>query len=485
MPLLGPVRRPLQPRPGLRAAALSGAAAASLLVAGAAAALGLGDLVQQSGLGERFRAAIRVIANADDVARGELSPECFRLVGPDAERSDGLPSLAFGRATLTQGTDGFQIIVASDAVASQPALSFAVDAGCRLRVHREYTALLDPPVARTPIAATLSAVGATPTARSAPPASGVQRSTAAMNSPVVLRGRRGPSSATAIAASDPRASSVGSARKTDATRLRRDATPRLRVSRSTDAGGDPAARKKTDAEIRQEVEAETIVLQRRIAELSVTLARLDEELRAARAARDAAERRSSVAASQPRAIESWLIPALLVAVGLALIAMILRALRKPTLRSIGLSALVASTLGPAQSESSEAVPKHGSARVPPAPLPDDFDASLQPEAAEPPGNDDEASFDDDLTRYAEQRAAYSVLEREQPKVVAAIVREWRRPKVIAYLRDLLVAPRQPGRAFSREAVSDLMFLQALAMQRAGYRADDHPWRIDPRVRRQA
>lgn len=484
MTLLVPARRPLQPRPGLRAAALSGAAAASLLVSGAAAALGLGDLVQQSALGEPFRAAIRVIADADDVARGELSPECFRSVGPDAERSGGLPSLAFGRATLTQGADGFQLIIASDAVASQPALSFAVDAGCRLRVHREYTALLDPP-ARTAIAAPVSALGTTPTARSAPPASAVRRSTAAMNSPVVLRGRRGPSSAAKIAASDPRAASVGSARKADATRLRRETAPRLRVSRSTDAGADPAGHRKTDAEIRQEVEAETIVLQRRIAELSVTLAQLDEELRVARAARDAAERRSSVAASPPRAIEFWLIPALLVAVGLALIVMILRALRKPTLRSIGLSALVASTLGPAQSERLEAVPKHGSARVPPAPLPDDLDASLQPEAAEPPRHDDEASFEDDLIRYAEQRAAYSVLEREQPKVVAAIVREWGRPKAIAYLRDLLVAPRKPGRAFSREAVSDLMFLQALAMQRAGYRADDHPWRIDPRVQRRA
>ena len=473
-----------QARGGVRAAARSAAAAAALLLSAGAAALGLGDIVQQSALGEPFRAAIRVIADADEVAGGELSPECFRLVTPDSERSGELPRLVFGRATLSQGAAGVQIIVASDAVARDPALSFAVEAGCRLRVRREYTALLDPPIIRDPVVGSVPSPATSSIARS--PGS-ARPSPAPMKSTSSRRARRTASAPAATTGGEVRLSNVGSRRKGNGARLpveARNAAPQLRVSR-TSAGGDPAERKKTDAEIRQEVEAETLVLQRRIAELSLTLTRLDDELRAARAARDAAERRSSAVAAPRGAIQSWLTPALLVAVALALIVMILRALRKPTLRSIGMSALVASTLGPTQSETYGSALNHGPAKVAP-PESNAGDDSRPSPMTEPPADDDEeASFDEDLIRYAEQRTAYSVLEREQPKVVATVVREWGKPKVIAYLRDLLVSPRKLSGAFSREAVSDLMFLQALAMERAGYQADAHPWRIELGARRRA
>ncbi|HUH92873.1 MAG TPA: hypothetical protein VL742_06955 [Casimicrobiaceae bacterium] len=489
MTLPDSVTRVSQARYCLRAAALAAAAAAWLLLSAAAAALGLGDIVQQSALGEPFRAAIRVVADADDVARGELSPECFRLVGASSDRSDGLAHLAFGRTTLAQGADGVQIIVASDAAASDPALSFAVEAGCQVRVRREYTALLDPPILHEAEAASVASRATIPAVRTAPPTTSVRRSAAAARSSSPRHGRHTASTST-IAANRARASRVGSIGKADGPRLaegaHRDAAPRLRVSRSTDAGGDALVRKKTDAEIRQELEAETIVLQRRIAELSVTLATLDEELRAARAARDAARRRSAAAVSPPRATGSWHLPALIAAIALALLTIAVRALRKPRLRSIGLSGLVSSTLGPTQSETAadEAL-NHGVAPAPASPAPVDADHSLQSAVTEPPGHDDETSFDDDLIRYAEQRSAYSVLERDQPKVVAALVREWGKPKAIAYLRNLLVSPLKPRPAFSREAVSDLRFLQALAMARAGYRADDHPWRIEVGARRRA
>ena len=150
-----------------------------------------------------------------------------------------------------------------------------------------------------------------------------------------------------------------------------------------------------------------------------------------------------------------------------------------------MSGLVSSTLGPAQAETFDEALNPGVAPLPASPVPVDGDDSPQPAVSGRPGHDEETSFDDDLLRYAEQRSAYAVLEREQPKVVAALVREWGKPKVIAYLRDLLVSPRKPRGAFSREAVSDLVFLQALAMARAGYRADDHPWQIEVGVRRRA
>jgi hypothetical protein len=58
-----------------------------------------------------------------------------------------------------------------------------------------------------------------------------------------------------------------------------------------------------------------------------------------------------------------------------------------------------------------------------------------------------------------------------------VTRDWGKPKVIAYLREILVSPRRASVAFSREAVSDLMLLQRIAMDHAGYGPDDDPWRI--------
>jgi len=57
MTLPDSVTRASKARPGLRAGALGAAAAASLLLSPGAAALGLGNIVQQSALGEPFRSA--------------------------------------------------------------------------------------------------------------------------------------------------------------------------------------------------------------------------------------------------------------------------------------------------------------------------------------------------------------------------------------------------------------------------------------------
>jgi hypothetical protein len=97
--------------------------------------------------------------------------------------------------------------------------------------------------------------------------------------------------------------------------------------------------------------------------------------------------------------------------------------------------------------------------------------------------DEEASFENELLNYAAQRSGYSALEREQPKIVASVIRDWGKPKVIAYLRDLLVSPRKPSAAFSKDAVSDLMLLQSIAMEHAGYGPDDNPWQVHLTERR--
>jgi hypothetical protein len=97
--------------------------------------------------------------------------------------------------------------------------------------------------------------------------------------------------------------------------------------------------------------------------------------------------------------------------------------------------------------------------------------------------DEEASFENELLSYAAQRSGYSALEREQPRVVASVVRDWGKPKVIAYLRDLLVSPRKPSAAFSKDTVFDLILLQSIAMEHAGYGPDDNPWQVHLNERR--
>jgi hypothetical protein len=112
--------------------------------------------------------------------------------------------------------------------------------------------------------------------------------------------------------------------------------------------------------------------------------------------------------------------------------------------------------------------------------------AMPPHSDAGPGRtDNDDAFDEDLLHYAEQSSAYSVLEREHPKVIASVVRDWGKPSVIAYLRDILVSPRNTKRPFSQEAVSDLIFLQGLAMERAGFRADDSPWQVELDHRRRA
>jgi hypothetical protein len=448
-------------------------------------ALGLGEIVEQSSLGEPLRFAIPVLVNADDLAGDELAPECFKLVAGESVRSGELPQIAFGRAVLERNAAGVRVVVTSNTIANDPALSFTVQAGCRLKIRHEYTVLLDPPIIREPTAD----AGVETIAPSRRPTASVPSTIARSEAARTSSGRPGvrarpltradgapgakrTTSATVSAKRDPPAKMAEPAAKDD--------RPRLSVSRSAQdqldsRGGTDIAQGKSDEEIRHEVEAETLVLQRRIAELSVTLERMQAELREATAARDAAERTARAPPPPPPGPNPWLVSLALGVVVLALAAVLMR--RRSAARFAVpafarmdgampsedvQTALGGGTSGGFDIPRGAAVAAHAPTR--------NQEADVHP--------DDEDSFEEDLLRYAEQRSAYSVLEREQPKVVASVIRNWGNPKVIAYLRDILVAPRQGSRPFSQEAVSDLIFLQGLAMEHAGYGSDDSPWQVE-------
>jgi len=466
----------------LRIAAVCAVLGALPAFPGTTMALGLGEIVQQSSLGEPFRVTIPVIVNAEDLTGDELAPECFRLVASESQRSTELPQIVFGRATLARNAQGVFVIVTSNTVASDPAIAFTVQAGCKLRIRHEYTVLLDPPIIREPVAddstAASIAEGTTATPRSGAtaqrgiqaPARGAGRARSPGTGTPAVQSRSAPASRPAAKAPSPAPVAKGP----------EDSKPRLTVSRSSDdrsgRSASDIARGKSDEEIRREVEAEAIVLQRRIAELSATLERMEAELRAATAARANAER----AAAQPPVPPPtgwqpgpWLVALILLIVVLVLALMLVRQRRMPAF-----AALDAPTVSGGETLAPSPAPNAGARKRGPVGGPAaTVDTHAAQSAPQEHDSEKEASFDDDLLRYAQQRLAYSVLEREHPKVVTSVIREWGKPKVIAYLREILVSPRRASVSFSRDAVSDLMLLQRIAMDHAGYGPDDNPWRI--------
>jgi hypothetical protein len=453
------------------------------LYSGTAVALGLGEIVQQSSLGEPFRVTIPVIVNAEDLSGDELAPECFRLVASESQRGTELPQIVYGRATLARNAQGVFVIVTSNVVASDPAMSFTVQAGCKLRIRHEYTVLLDPPIIREPVAAdsadASAAVITAPQRSKAMAQGGSQAPARGTSGTRSSRAPKPPAETRSAPASRPAAKAPVASAVAKATE---DSKPRLTVSRSSDdrnaQGSSDISRAKSDEEIRRDVEAETIVLQRRIAELSATLERMETELRAAKAARESAE---SAAARPPAPAPAWqpspwLLALVLLLVVLVLALMLVRSRRMPAFARLdaptvsGGETLSPSLASNADAGKSDQVMGAGAAAA---------TVDTRAMRSQPPEHDseEEASFDDDLLRYAEQRSTYSVLEREHPKLVTSVIRDWGKPKVIAYLREVLVSPRRATVAFSRDAVSDLMLLQRIAMDHAGYGPDDNPWRI--------
>jgi hypothetical protein len=461
------------------------------LTATAVYPLGLGEIVQQSALGEPFRAAIPVLVNAEDLGGDELAPECFRLVARDSERASELPQLPFGRATLERNALGVRVIVASSAPTRDPVLSFTVQAGCRLRIRHEYTVLLDPPLIQEPVAEATAGEVVT-TLRLAPRQAGA--AVAASAAAATVRTHVAPNRPRSSSASSSRraARAANAAAKDNApaapARAQKDDAPRLRVSRvNPDSSGSASdiARGKSEDQIRQEIEAETVVLQRRVAELSATLERMQADLQEATAARESAERSMKAAATSPRQPSAWLVGVVLLAGLLVLAAVIARARRSsPLLIDLGPPTVTgAGTFEPARVDTDDAAvatPRRVAATL--AAL-DETEAGAS--FAAPAMAEQDASFDEDLLRYAQQTSGYSVLEREHPKIIASVVRDWGKPKVIAYLREILVSPRKATGGFSRDAVSDLMLLQGIAMEKEGYGPDDNPWQVEIDRRRSA
>ena len=111
-------------------------AGAGVLYAAGSAALGLGNVVEQSAVGAPLRIRIQLIG-----ASPALDTECLRLA---PGLSQDLPWVHQARLAIERGAAGTSLIVSSARPAYHPILMLGIESGCEGSLRREYTLLLPP-----------------------------------------------------------------------------------------------------------------------------------------------------------------------------------------------------------------------------------------------------------------------------------------------------------------------------------------------------
>jgi hypothetical protein len=495
----------------------------SALLSGTIYAIGLDEIRQQSGLGEPLRLVIPIIANAaDQISGDDLAGECFKVVAPTA---NDVPQLNAARVTLERrGAQAFVVLTTAYPI-QEPIMRVAVQAGCRMSVSREYTVLFDPvsieppavqvaaatvqesrPAGRaseTAVEAPAPALAATPPrARPRPQMQQAPNrvATAPRAKPTTGTGTTSVNVATGVITQTPRAPKPSSG-------------PRLQISRTIDdAAGAPSTTKPksvAEREALMALEEHTVVLQRQIAELATQMERLDAELRAARAAQAAAEKAAAVAtqaaAAAPTAattswwstLRTWLAdnwPSLVLVpliVGLVVALVTRRRAERPVVPRPMTATQAASfnaadlgepsVPGPEEKPDREAVVPSIKDRPRGHMIPPVFAEPIEPDqpakAAAATHYDydpgisvsdmqaDDTNFDEEVRKAYEVASEYSVLEREEPGIVARLVDGWGTPRTTAQLENILLTPRRSGRPLSTGAIEELKLLRLVAMER--------------------
>ncbi len=255
-------------------------------------AIGLGQVTQQSALGQSLRIVVPVIVGPGE----DIAAECFRLAASDREM-DGVPQLAFGRMSLERSSAGAQLVITSARAVNDPVLRVTVQAGCETAVRREYVLLMDPPPIETPRVAAEAQPRVEAAQAPAPPPTAAPPRRARERSGTGTATRSAAESAPAARKAPPpktRAPAKASARRP--ARVASD-QPRLTVSSAAPLNaGDPRAANASEAEqaraqqeLANAIEAETVVLRQRIVELTAMVERMQEEVRANELAQRAAD----------------------------------------------------------------------------------------------------------------------------------------------------------------------------------------------------
>jgi len=476
---------------------LLGALLTACVASNAAHALGLGQITQQSALGEPLRLAIPIITSAGE----ELSGECFKLVSSGAEGGDALPEVLGARVALEQINGATRLIVSSNRAINDPALMITVQAGCSSTVRRQYTLLMDPQPIDTPVTAAEapSRADTVPARADTAPetrAAGLASAPSAAPAPRAPRRRVASAAGSRAAAATSKKRDVASANQAKSPSTvpapkPPDTQARLQVSRSVlgassnpNATGD-AARQLSPQELANAVEAESAILRKRVEELTLMIERMQQDLRAEQAARQAAEQAAKAAPAVvlTRWWESnWPLLAALVALAALIAAALVWKRRRetgaaiePITASMAPDRFESTYLGDASIQSAQVDTEFDSQPMPARPIV----ATAPPTEAPPTPKfelDPERAFDEDLLNMSGHSS--SALERDHPTIIDKLTRDWGKPQVLADLHRFLASKRDgASAALSRDAVAELMMLHGIATELVPAHAGDS-WQIN-------
>jgi hypothetical protein len=113
------------------------ALAGGLLHSGLVSAVALGNIAQQSSLGQPLRVVIPVA-----LSKGEtLTTSCLKLV---KDPEPGAPQLVTGRVSVERTAAATRVVVTTPRAIDEPAMRLSLEAGCNGNVRRDYVLLLDP-----------------------------------------------------------------------------------------------------------------------------------------------------------------------------------------------------------------------------------------------------------------------------------------------------------------------------------------------------
>jgi len=241
-------------------------ALASGCVATPALPVSLDAIMEQSFLGEPLRIVVPVAVQSDET----LSEECIRVIPTTTEARGGIPEVRSARIALKQVASSRSLVVISGPAVNEPAMRITLEAGCENLLRREYVMLFDPPVENSPVLSTAAPAAAniatapaltddpavptaaTDTTTFAPPPTSALKSRASR-----AAGPRGDAGKTAAHAPAPRQPSKNSGDQLAISRVERG-----NISRNAQLA---------------DVEEQEVILRHRVAELSATVIRMQQE----------------------------------------------------------------------------------------------------------------------------------------------------------------------------------------------------------------
>ena len=311
-------------------------------VATPALPVSLDAIMEQSFLGEPLRIVVPVAVRSDET----LSEECIRVIPTTTDARGGIPEVRSARIALKQVASRRSLVVISGPAVNEPAMRITLEAGCENQLRREYVMLFDPPVENSPVLGTAAppaanlATGPALTENAAAPTAAADTTTFAPPPTSALKSRasrtagsRGDAEKAAIHAPAPRRPSKNSG-------------DQLAISR---VGQGDMSRNAQLAD----VEEQEVILRHRVAELSATVIRMQQEqidqlaaeaqrlqreVAAAQAAQRVAEeaaRMSPWSMLERSSGENWQLVVLVLALATLLAALVSQRRRLPSRASIG------------------------------------------------------------------------------------------------------------------------------------------------------